>query len=114
MASSMRQIPADMRNAASTLGASPVRVLTSIDVSLLRRPIGAATTLAALVSLGEFGASSLLSRRGNETLTMTIGRLLGRPGDLVQAQAFVAAVVLAVLCLLLVSFVDIATAGAHR
>lgn len=114
VASSMRQIPPDMRNAASTLGAGPVRVLTSIDASLLRRPIGAATTLAALVSLGEFGASSLLSRRGNETLTMTIGRLLGRPGDLVQAQAFVAAVVLAALCLLVVSFVDIATAGARR
>lgn len=114
IAVSMRQIPGDLRSAASTLGASPLRVLTSIDAALLRRPIGAATTLAALVSLGEFGASSLLSRRGNETLTMAIGRLLGRPGDLVQAQAFVAAVVLAALCLALVAFVDIASAGARR
>ncbi|MFM7745840.1 MAG: ABC transporter permease, partial [Actinomycetota bacterium] len=114
MTASMRQIPADLRNAASTLGASPLRVLASVDVSLLRRPIGAATTLAALVSLGEFGASSLLSRRGNETLTMAIGRLLGRPGDLVQAQAFVASVVLAALCLVLVTFVDFTTAGERR
>jgi len=114
MTASMRQIPADLRNAASTLGASPLRVLASVDVSLLRRPIGAATTLAALVSLGEFGASSLLSRRGNETLTMAIGRLLGRPGDLVQAQAFVASFVLAALCFVLVTFVDFTTAGERR
>ncbi|MFZ9696565.1 MAG: ABC transporter permease [Ilumatobacteraceae bacterium] len=111
IAASMRQIPQDLRNAASTLGASPLRVFSSIDASLLRRPIGAATTLAALVSLGEFGASSLLSRRGNETLTMAIGRLLGRPGDILQAQAFVAAVVLAALCLSLVAFVDRVTTG---
>ena len=61
---------------------------------------------AALVSLGEFGASSLLTRRGSETLTMTIGRLLGRPGDLVQSQVFVSASVLGLLCLLLVWLVD--------
>ena len=112
--SSMRQIPDDLRSAATTLGASPGRVFSSIDVALLRRPIGAATTLAALVSLGEFGASSLLSRRGSETLTMTIGRLLGRPGDLVQAQAFVVATVLGLLCLCLVGFVDLAAARERR
>jgi|LakMenEpi03Aug12_release.lakeMendotaPanAssembly.Ray.scaffolds.fasta_scaffold140100_2 thiamine transport system permease protein len=114
IASSMRQIPDDLRSAAATLGASPARIFSSIDVALLRRPIGAASTLAALVSLGEFGASSLLSRRGNETLTMTIGRLLGRPGDLVQAQAFVVATVLGLLCLCLVSFVDLAAAREQR
>jgi thiamine transport system permease protein len=108
VASSLRQIPDDLRHAAGTLGASPRRVLTSIDFALLRRPFAAAATLAALVSIGEFGASSLLSRRGNETLTMTIGRLLGRPGDLIQAQAFVVATVLGLLCLALVSFVDLA------
>ncbi|MBU6242227.1 MAG: ABC transporter permease subunit, partial [Acidobacteria bacterium] len=114
VASSMRQIPDDLRGAAATLGASPAQVFVTIDLALLRRPIGAATTLAALVSLGEFGASSLLSRRGNETLTMTIGRLLGRPGDVVQAQAFVVAVVLGLLCLCLVGFVDLATAQERR
>ncbi len=114
MTASMRQIPPELRSAASTLGASPIRVLASIDLSLLRRPLGAATTLAALISLGEFGASSLLSRRGNETLTMAVGRLLGRPGDLVQAQAFVASVVLTALCLVLVTFVDFTAAGERR
>ena len=102
----MQQIPGGLRDAAATLGASPARTLVGIDIALLRRPIAAAASLAALVSLGEFGASSLLTRRGSETLTMTIGRLLGRPGDLVQSQVFVSASVLGLLCLLLVWLVD--------
>lgn len=111
VASALRQIPDDLRNAAATLGAAPLHVARTIDMGLLRRPIAAAAALAALVSVGEFGASSLLTRRGSETLTMTIGRLLGRPGDLVQAQVFVVATVLGLLCLVLVTFVDLAAAG---
>lgn len=103
----MRQIPDDLRGAAATLGASPLRTFFDVDVRLLVRPIGAAASLAALVSLGEFGASSLLTRRGSETLTMTIGRLLGRPGDLMQTQVFVAATVLALVCLLIVWAMDV-------
>ena len=102
----MRQIPADLRGAAATLGASPLRTFLDLDLRLLARPIAAAASLAALVSLGEFGASSLLTRRGSETLTMTIGRLLGRPGDLVQTQVFVAATVLALVCLSVVWLMD--------
>lgn len=103
----MRQIPDDLRNAAASLGASPVRAFLDVDLRLLARPVGAAASLAALVSLGEFGASSLLTRRGSETLTMTIGRLLGRPGDLVQTQVFVAATVLGIVCLLVVWLMDV-------
>lgn len=102
----MQQIPGDLRDAAATLGASSARTLFDIDLALLRRPIAAAASFATLVSLGEFGASSLLTRRGSETLTMTIGRLLGRPGDIVQSQVFVAASVLGLVCLSLVWVVD--------
>ena len=114
VAAALRQIPDDLRDAAATLGASPLAVVRTIDLGLLRRPVGAAAALAALVSVGEFGASSLLTRRGSETLTMAIGRLLGRPGDLVQAQVFVVATVLGVLCLALVTFVDLAAAGGRE
>jgi thiamine transport system permease protein len=106
LTSAMQQIPNGLRDAAATLGASPARTLVDIDIALLRRPIAAAASLAALVSLGEFGASSFLTRHGSETLTMTIGRLLGRPGDLVQSQVFVTASVLGLVCILLVWLVD--------
>ena len=114
VAATLRQIPDELRSAAATLGSSPMQIARTIDLGILRRPIGAAAALAALVSIGEFGASSLLTRRGSETLTMTIGRLLGRPGDLVQAQVFVVGTVLGMLCLALVTFVDLAAAGGRE
>ena len=114
VAAALHQIPDDLRNAAATLGSSPLQIARTIDLGILRRQIGAAAALAALVSVGEFGASSLLTRRGSETLTMAIGRLLGRPGDLVQAQVFVVATVLGVVCLALVTFVDLAAAGGRK
>ena len=39
-----------------------------------------AAGLAAAISLGEFGATSFLSRRGDETMPIVIERLLGRTG----------------------------------
>ena len=51
------------------------------------------------VSLGEFGAASLLSRSGAETVPVVVGRLLARTGDLVRAQAFALSTVLVVLCI---------------
>ena len=55
---------------------------------MLRRPLATGAGLAAAVSLGEFGATSFLSRTGSDTLPIAIERLLGRTGSLFQAQAF--------------------------
>lgn len=104
----LQSIPNDYRDAATLLGASPARVWRDIDFALLRRPLAAAASLSATISLGEFGASSLLSRRGNETMTMAMGRLLGRPGDVTQGQVFVLATLLAAMCTLLTVSADAA------
>ena len=106
LAPALQSIPNGYREAATMLGATPWRVWRDIDVALLRRPLAAAASLAATISLGEFGASSLLSRRGNETVTMAMGRLLGRPGDIAQGQVFVLATLLAVLCVTLTVVAD--------
>ena len=108
LAPALQSIPNGYREAATMLGASPWQVWRDIDVSLLRRPLAAAASLAATISLGEFGASSLLSRRGNETMTMAMGRLLGRPGDIAQGQVFVLATLLAALCVTLTIAADAA------
>jgi thiamine transport system permease protein len=102
----LQSIPNGYREAATLLGASPRRVWLDIDWALLRRPIAAAASLSATISLGEFGASSLLSRRGNETMTMAMGRLIGRPGEVTQGQVFVLATVLAGLCVALTVAAD--------
>ena len=51
--------------------------------------------LAAAISLGEFGATSFLSRSGQETMPIAIERLLGRTGTVLQAQGYALAVILA-------------------
>jgi thiamine transport system permease protein len=51
--------------------------------------------LAMAISLGEFGATSLLSRSGNETLPIVIDRMLARTGGDFRARAHALAVVLA-------------------
>ena len=58
-----------------------------------RSAVGAG--LAAAISLGEFGATTFLTRSGGETLPIAIEQLLGRAGTTLQAQGYVLATVLA-------------------
>jgi thiamine transport system permease protein len=97
----LRARPTGWLDAAATLGASPTRAWWEIDVGLLRRPLAVGAAFAAAISLGEFGATTLLSRSGQETLPTAIARLLGRAGDIPRAEASALAVVLAVACTLL-------------
>ena len=64
----LRSIPRDLRAAAATLGASPVRAWWQVDARALRRPLLAGAGFSAAISLGEFGATTFLSRTGTETL----------------------------------------------
>ena len=75
---------------------------------MLRRPLATGAGLAAAISLGEFGATSFLSRSGGETVPIAIERLLGRTGRLFQAQAFALSAILAVATIVIVVLVDAA------
>jgi thiamine transport system permease protein len=66
------------------------------------------------VSLGEFGAASLMSRQNTETLPVAIARLLERTGDLVRAQAFVLASVLVLACFAVLCVVEVALGRSER
>jgi thiamine transport system permease protein len=81
-------IPQDLRDAAATLGSDSKDQWLRIDLPLLRRSLATASSLSAAVSLGEFGATSFLTRRTSETLPVSIARLLSRPGDTQHAEAF--------------------------
>ena len=61
----LRGIDPHLLEAAATLGASPVRAWREVTLRHLRRPLILAAGLAAAISLGEFGATSFLSRRGD-------------------------------------------------
>lgn len=93
----LRAIDPRQREAAATLGAGPGRVLASIDAPYALRGLGLATGFALATSLGEFGATSFLSRADAPTLPVVIFRLIGRPGAENYGMAMAASVVLAVL-----------------
>jgi thiamine transport system permease protein len=97
-----------LRAAAATLGAGPIRAWREVVVPFLWRPLAMSAGIAAAISLGEFGATSLLSRRGTETLPIVIERLLSRTGSLLQAQAFALATILALLTTISILLIDTA------
>lgn len=84
LAPTLGSVPIALRQAAATLGASPWRVWWHIDARLARGALARATGVTAAVSLGEFGATSFLSRSDSTTLPIAISQLLGRPGDAPQ------------------------------
>jgi thiamine transport system permease protein len=90
----LRSINPDLRRAASTLGASPWRILGTIDLALTNRALRLSAGFAFAVSLGEFGATSFLARPQNDTLPVLIFRLLNRPGGGNYGMALAAAVLL--------------------
>ncbi len=86
-----------LRDAAADLGATPLRVLWSIELGIAARSVAAAAGLAFAVCLGEFGATSFLSRPEFATLPILVGRLAGRPGPGGIGLADAAAVILALV-----------------
>ena len=102
----LRSVDPELSLAAATLGASPVRAWRHVVVPHLWRPLAVAAALAAAISLGEFGATSFLSRTGGETLPIAIEQLLGRTGSLLQAKGYALATLLAVITVVIVLVVD--------
>jgi len=107
----LRAIPPDQRAAAATLGASPLRTWLEVDVRRLLRPLVSGAGFAAAISLGEFGATTFLTRAGRETVPIAIARLLGRAGELPRAQGFALATMLLVVTAAIVAFADRPAAG---
>jgi thiamine transport system permease protein len=94
----LRSINPRMREAASVLGAPPMRVRVEIDLALLRRAFIAAAAFAFTVSLGEFGATALLTRPELVTLPVLIYSSLSRPGEVSQGQALALSTMLMAAC----------------
>ncbi|NWG06622.1 MAG: iron ABC transporter permease [Chloroflexi bacterium] len=92
-------IPERLRQAAAALGASPFEVWKTIDLPILRRATLSAATFAFTISLGEFGATLLISRPEYPTIPVAIERFLSQPGGLNYGQAMAMATILMSLTL---------------
>jgi len=103
----VQQIPTGLQSVASTLGATPLQTWLTVDRPLIARACGAAAAMSFAISVGEFGATSFLTRRGSETLPVTITRLLSRPGDVLRNQAYALCVVLVLVSVIAIFVVDL-------
>ena len=93
----LASIPEHLRDAASVLGATPFRTWLAVDWPIIWRASLAAATFAFTVSLGEFGATALLTRPEYPTIPIAIYRFLSQPGGLNYGQAMAMATLLMVL-----------------
>ncbi len=89
-----------LRQAAAVLGASPRQVVREIDLPLVGRALLVAASFAFTISIGEFGASSLITRPEYPTVPVAIYRLLARPGALNFGQAMALSTILMAATLL--------------
>ena len=102
----LRSIDERLREAASVLGASPAQAWREVDLPLVGRAVLVAAGFAFAISLGEFGATTVIVRADATTVPVAIARLLGRPGPLNTTQAFALSTVLMVLTAAAVLAVD--------
>ena len=102
----LASIPEKLRQAASTLGASPFRVWQTVDFPILSRATLSAATFAFTVSLGEFGATLLLTRPEYPTIPIAIQRFLSQPGGLNFGQAMAMATLLMLLTTLAILAIE--------
>jgi thiamine transport system permease protein len=94
----LASIPHRLREAAASLGASPLRVWFFVDWPIVTRSTLSAAVFAFTVSLGEFGATSLVVRPEYPTLPIAIARFLSQPGGMNYGQAMAMATLLMLVC----------------
>lgn len=82
------------RSAAATLGASPAEVWRRIDLPLVGRAAVVAAAFAFAISLGEFGATVLISRPEFPTASIAIYSFIGKPGALNFGRALAMSTIL--------------------
>lgn len=91
-------IPVRLREAAAVLGANPWRVRLTVDIPIAMRAILSAAAFAFAISLGEFGATSIIVRPDFPTMPVGIYRLLSQPGGLNYGQAMAMTSLLMLFC----------------
>ena len=107
----LRSVPAETREAAAVLGASPFRVWREIDLPIVSRAVLVGSAFAFVISLGEFGATSFVARPTSATIPTMIFRLLSRPGETSFGMAMALSVVLALLTAGVIMAIDRARFG---
>jgi thiamine transport system permease protein len=99
-------IPVSYRQNAAILGASPWKVIRLIDLPIIRRAMISSLIFSFTISLGEFGATSFLSRPDFPTIPIAIFRFLSQPGGLNYGQAMAMSTILMLVCAIGIVFIE--------
>jgi thiamine transport system permease protein len=106
LAPSLGSINPQIRDAARMLGASNFEIVKRIDLPIVGRALIVAAIFAFAISLGEFGATALISRPEYPTIPILIYRFLSQPGSLNYGQAMALSTILMMTIALSVLFID--------
>jgi thiamine transport system permease protein len=96
----LRSIHPRLRETAALLGASPWHVWREVDLPIVARATLVGAVFAFTISMGEFGATSLIARPERPTMPVAIYRFLGRPGVTNYGQALAMSSLLMFVCTL--------------
>lgn len=91
------------REAAATAGANQAQTWWHIELGIISPVVKTAVAFAMIVSIGEFGAASLLVAGDQATLSTVLFQLISRPGTNNYGMAMAVASIMIVATLLLVS-----------
>ncbi|MCB0060953.1 MAG: hypothetical protein KDE19_02515, partial [Caldilineaceae bacterium] len=80
------------------MGAGPLYRWWEVDAPILLRALLVSASFAFTVSLGEFGATLLISRPDTPTMPVIIFQALSRPGLLNYGQALAMSTILMAIC----------------
>ena len=94
----IRSIQPQLREAAVVMGASPGQVWREVDLPIVARAVLVGAVFAFTISMGEFGATSLIARPERPTMPVAIFRFLGRPGTVNYGQALAMSTLLMIVC----------------
>jgi len=94
----LRGIRPQLRRAAASLGASPLRAFQEVDLPLIGRAVMVGGAFAFAISLGEFGATALVARPDFPTIPIAIYTFLSQPGALNYGQALALSTILMAVC----------------
>ena len=90
--------PRELIYSSQVLGASPLRTFWHVEFPILFRAIMSAALFAITISLGEFGATTFISRPEQPTIPIAIYRYLSQPGAMNYGQAMAMSTILMLIC----------------
>ena len=94
----LQSIQPRLREAAAVLGSSPFRVFLEVDLPIVWRALAVGAVFAFTISMGEFGATSMIARPELPTIPIAIYRFLSKPGAMNYGQALAMATILMAVC----------------